>query len=411
MTRRAIPVRAVVAVCAAVAATLPGAATASPVHVRTPGVVVATFDTGTNPWHPCFRRPGLTHPRQNVPAYPASSRPLKLTFGKTYAASLAASRKALKAVESETLYHVPGTNLSFYGGNKADTELVDDYPHGAQASSQIACPELGLAPDAQLVILNWYDEPSGQDAMIRWVAAQKWIDVVHLNIQDVPRVVSDERIATLNATGKLVVIAAGNGVAGAGASYPMELSAYNAPPGSLVAGANDNGGYTYFSNLDPHVVMDGMGTEAAAPASYGRTTFSGTSSASPRITGYAARLIADVRKAFGHTGYGLVRVPKGRARPKQGPLTDGVLTAAELHEVIRKTADPNPHPSRYDGDPDLTSVPQPADLPAAFYPKMGYGEVSEHTIAAAVAVLTGSKPMPERPVEDAFYAASESSRR
>ena len=52
-------------------------------------------------------------------------------------------------------------------------------------------------------------------------------------------------------------------------------------------------------------------------------------------------------------------------------------------------------------------IPQPVGLPAAFYPKMGYGEVSEHTAPAALNVLLGKAPMPARPAEDAFYAASE----
>ena len=410
-------VRRGVVALALVAVALPGApgATAAP-KPKPAAVVVATFDTGTNPFHPCWRRPGLTHPRSRTPSYPASSTPLKLSFRKTYEESLKASKKALAAVEPDTLYHVPGTNLSFYGGNGAATELVDNYPHGAQASSQIACGgAYGLAPDAQLVVLNWYDDPASANALMSWVARQSWIDVVHLNIQDVPVVIADESVREIIDSGKLVVIAAGNGVAGLGASYPMELSAYNGPKGSLIAGANDNGGYTTFSNLDPHVVMDGFNTEAAQPYGFGSTLFNGTSSASPRITGYAARLIADTRARWGHSGKGLVTIPAGRPRPKTGPLADGTLSVAELHEVVRKTANPNPHASRYDGTPSnsLTYpvVPQPADLPYAFYPKMGYGEVSEHTLPTALAVLNGTKALPARPVEDAFYAASESLRR
>lgn len=393
---------------------LPGAE-AKPAKVPPPAaVVVATFDTGTNPFHPCFRRPGLAHPRQRTADYPAASKPMALTLGRTYEESLARSKKALAAAQPETLYHVPGTNLSFYGGERAATEFVDDYPHGAQASSQIACAEFGLAPDAQLLVLNWYDDYPRSWELVDWVAAQPWIDVVHLNIQDTPTVLAEQHIAALNATGKMVVLAAGNGVQGQGASYPSELSSYNAPKGSLLAGANDNGGYTTFSNLDPHVVMDGKHTVAAGARDFGTARFGGTSSASPRITGYVTRVIADARARWGHTGSGLLTIPAGRPRPKTGPLADGSLTAAELHEVVRKTANPNPHASRYDGDRATPVIdhgtPQPADLPFAFYPKMGYGEVSEHTLPDANAVLNGTKPMPSRPVEDAFYAASEAMR-
>src|SRR5688500_4515115 len=72
----------------------------------TPALVVATFDTGTNPFHPCFRRPGLDHPAQRTPTYPQSSRPLRLTFGESYDDSLAASERALESIEPETLYHL-----------------------------------------------------------------------------------------------------------------------------------------------------------------------------------------------------------------------------------------------------------------------------------------------------------------
>lgn len=413
-------IRRTLILCALVASVMP----ATPAYAHHPAalddraadpVVVATFDTGTNPWHPCFSRPGQAHPRDVINTYPANSKAIPLSFRPTYQQSKAASASALAGIEPFTLHHVPDTNLSFYGGVSAATNFVDDYPHGAQASSQIGCSAYGMAPNAQLVILNWYDDPSEQVKLTDWVAAQPWIDVVHFNIQDIPyplyRPVT-RSIEAVIAAGKMVVIAGGNGVAGYGASYPMELSSYNGPPGSLIAGANDNDGWTVFSNLDPHVVSDGLGTVAAAPTGFGSTGFSGTSSASPRITGYVARIIGQLRAAFGHTGNGLVTIPNGAPRPTVGPLSDGVLKASELHEIVRRTANPNPHASRYDGTRDLFyGVPQPAELPFAFYPKMGFGEVSEHTMPDAFDVASGARPMPERPVEDEFYAASEQLRR
>ncbi|HEV2755988.1 MAG TPA: S8/S53 family peptidase [Actinomycetota bacterium] len=382
-------------------------------------VVVATFDTGTNPFHPCFRRDwsGVKTPRDVVRNYPTSASPLPLKLLDGYTPSRKASERALKSIKGERLYYVPGTNLSFYGvGPQAHEQLVDDYPHGSQASSQIACKEFGLAPNVHLVILNWYHEQTSTAALVRWVAKQDWIDVVHFNIQDLPHPVvggSPEQMTLPISKDKMVVIAAGNGVGGFGASYPMELSQWNGPPGSLIAGANDNGGWSSYSNLDPHVVMDGCGTAAAESHGYGDTEFSGTSSASPRLTGYVARILGELRADLGHVwGRGLLTIPQGAPRPKTGPIADGKLTAAELHEVVRKTADPNPHESTYDGLPCVDStVPQPAPLPFAFYPKMGYGEVSEKTLADAVDVAAGRSPMPERPHEDAFYEQSETLRR
>lgn len=378
-------------------------------------VVVATFDTGTNPFHPCFRRDwtDVESPRDLIPTYPADALPVPLTFADSYSESLAESQDALQAIEPEKLHFVPGTNLSFYG--TAWSEFVDDYPHGAQASSQIACEAYGLAPDSHLVVLNWYDNNSAGPDLIRWAASQPWIDVVHLNIQDYPMpVFPAPEIEDVIASGKVVVIAAGNGVAGLGPSYPMELSRWNGPPGSLIAGANDNGGYAAYSNLNPHVVMDGCGTVAAHPTNYGETSFSGTSSASPRITGYVARILGILRAEYGHTGDGLLTIPPDSPHPASGPLADGVLTAAEMHDAVRATANPNPHASYFDGTGGFGScipwgLPQPVDSPVAVYAKMGYGEVSEHTLPAAVELLAGRAPRPER-TEDVFYEVSETIR-
>ena len=387
---------------------------AQPPPPRPAPVVVATFDTGTNPFHPCFRRAknGMRKLRKTVPHYPAHSERLPLTFTDGYEASLTASRPALDSIQPEKLYYVPNTNLSFYGiGENAAQQFVDDYPHGAQASSQIGCEAYGMGSNAHLVILNWYDSVERLD-MVEWVTNQSWIDIVHLNIQDVPLPgLKEERIEALIASGKLVVIAAGNGVQGQGANYPMELSRWNGPPGSLIAGANDNGGWQLYSNLNPHVVMDGAGTVAAEPYGYGETSFAGTSSASPRISGSAAQLLGRLRALFGHTGNGLLSIPPGKPRPSSGPLADGELRSSELHEVIRKTADPNPHESKYDGGTNIYHTPQPVDLPFAFYPKMGYGEVSEHTIDHAVDVAAGRAPMPERSEEDRFFERSEDLRK
>lgn len=42
-----------------------------------------------------------------------------------------------------------------------------------------------------------------------------------------------------------------------------------------------------------------------------------------------------------------------------------------------------------------------------YYAKMGYGEVSEHTVDDALRVVLGTQAMPLRPIEDAAYARSE----
>lgn len=71
---------------------LAGIARPSPAAAQEPPapVVVATFDTGTNPFHPCFRRAWpeeVDHPSDLIPSYPPTSLRLNLTFGETYALS------------------------------------------------------------------------------------------------------------------------------------------------------------------------------------------------------------------------------------------------------------------------------------------------------------------------------------
>jgi hypothetical protein len=402
-----------------------------------PHVVVATLDTGTNPLHPSFRRDQPHHPSTFIPGYPASAESVQLSFEDTFGDTLDASKPALaKLKEKRFPYWFPGTNLIGTWASQTDAIPIFDtraqagatHSHGASASSQIAGTDMGLAPEAFLVIMDrTLNNASGGATSadvyrtngdgLRWAADQPWIDIIHTNIQNIVPLGGNqvpyepgyhEAVEYALSKGKLVISAGGNWYA-----EPTETSPHAGPPGVLAAGANDNCGYTDYSNPDPHVVMDGYGTVAAAPNGFGTTTFSGTSSASPRTTGYAAQLLLEIRRAFGYTDGmvdgALMVLPAGTTLPAAGPLADGRLVAAELHEVIRKTANPNPHASIWDGTQG-TCVPQPAALPFSFYPKMGYGEVSEHTIQAAIDVSLGKAPMPVRTVEDAFFTASEGAR-
>lgn len=397
---------------------------------REPHVVVATLDTGTNPFHPTWRRDQFRHPASFIPGYPISARPVELTFTSSFTGSVNASTIALNRFkEDDYPKWIPGTNLIGAWAKASDTLPIfqkgsTSHSHGAQASSQIAGTEFGMAPETWVVIMDRTDDPATNAKVytanaegLRWAAQQPWIDIIHTNIQHIaplagnPTPVDDpdhEAVFDPIAAGKLVVSAGGNWYA-----ESTETSPHAGPAGVLAAGANDNCGYTEFSNPNPHVVMDGASTVSAEPSGFGTASFGGTSSGSPRTTGYAAKLLLEIRRAFGYTDGmhdgALVLLDNETPRPAQGPLADGRLTAAELHEVIRKTANPNPHPSMWDGAQG-TCIPQPADYPVAFYPKMGYGEVSEHTIGQALAVAIGQAPMPARPVEDMFYAASEQAR-
>ncbi|HVE62386.1 MAG TPA: S8/S53 family peptidase [Mycobacteriales bacterium] len=429
MSRHRSALAAVLAV-AAVAAGAAHAAAPEPAAYR-PHVVVATLDTGTNPFHPAWRRSQHGHPSTFIRGYPTSAKAARLSFKADQEASVAASEAALEVfATSRHPVWIPGTNIVGTWAHASDQLPIFDandtdaptHSHGASASSQIAGRGLGMAEDAYVVIMDRTSDggvhPYEANADgLRWAADQPWIDIIHTNIQNpVPLAQPStplypgyaDAVAYALSKGKLVVSAGGNFYAEA-----TETSPHAGPPGVLVAGANDNCGWTTFSNPDPHVVMDGADTVAASPTSFETTSFGGTSSASPRISGYVAELLLRLRRHYryagGVEGGALLRLARSQRRPATGPLADGQLTAAELHEVVRKTADPRSHRSTYDGKTGFDCVPEPAAGPA-YYPKVGYGEVSEHTIGAAFAVATGNRPMPARPDEDRFYEQSEALR-
>ena len=417
-----------------------GPGDASELPLYEPHVVVATLDTGGNLFHPTWTRNETRHPSLYIPGYPPAAASLNLTVTDDFVESVKMSVPELeKLIAGMHPYWVQGTNIIGTWAHETDQEPVFDIEnglagepgsnsHGSQASSQIAGLDYSIAPEAFIVIMDRTNQgatsPSvyGSNAAgLRWAADQPWIDIIHTNIQNpvplankhtgqIPAPFADgypEAVFYALSKGKIVVSAGGNFWAEA-----TETSPHAGPRGVLVAGANDNCGYTDFSNPNPHVVMDGYQTVSAAPMGFGDGTFGGTSSASPRISGYVAQLLLEIRRAFNYTGGiedgALVVLEEGQA-PSSGPLADGTLTGPELLDVVRKTANPNPHASKFDGGTGIC-IPQPVDLPAAFYPKMGYGEVSEHTIGAALAVSLGQQPMPARPAEDAYFLLSDTLR-
>lgn len=380
-------------------------------------VVVATFDTGTNPFHPCFREPALADPADRIPTYPDSSVPLDLAFRETYQESVEASQEALGSITDDTLYHVPDTRISYWSATaSADSSpLVDTAGHGAQASSQIACEEFGFGTNVQLVILdrrqtggsnvgNWTQQ-------VAWAADQPWIDILHMNIAvPFPYPWRSSETHAAAESGRLVVSAAGNGVGNFAPGYPAETGRYSGVAGTLLAGMVGNAGWNIHGNMDPHVVMDGEATDAADWNSMGETTFDGTSSASPRTAGYAARLLGILRAQWGHDGAGLLTIPEGEPAPESGILADRELTDEELHRVIRKTAVPWTHPSRFDDGSGWLQPAAPDLAEDASYAKIGYGEISEFSLLHGVSVASGEAPMPDRPVADRHYETSETMR-
>lgn len=430
--RRAVPAL----LGAALGATLLAAQPSAPAFPQSPDdvrVVVATLDTGVNPLHPTHRREGATaHPSTYLEGFPADAPAARLTMTDDFEADLEDSQEALEAF-AEGFAWVPGTQIIGAWSGPGDEDPVFTGPdgtqyHGGPAASQIAGAGYGFSEEALLLIMD--RSPQGASdpdssigstnaAGLRWAADQPWVDVIHTNIQNPVPLAPDagpfpgyaDAVAYSVSMGKVVVSAGGNFYA-----LPTETSPHAGPSGVLVVGANDNcGGPTDFSNPDPHVVSDGYETVAADPDGYGEVSFGGTSSASPRVAGYVAELILRVRREVGHVGGitegALVLIADEAKRPAAGPLADGRLDAPEVHEIVRRTAEPDGHESRFDGGAGTCIPLLTSNADGTWYAKMGYGEVSEHTIDLAVDVALGRTAMPERPGADRMYDASEELRR
>lgn len=400
-------------------------------------VVIVDSDSGANVLHSAFRSENRAHPSTFLPGYPADTKAIEITVLPDWDASVEASTPTLSALRgTDEMFWIPGTKFIGLHAHPLDEVPVFDprgskNVHGARTSSQAAGIGYSYAPEAWLVSFDHQvDRPSDplppganvapsvfemSGRTFRWAADQPWVDVIHVALwnpqplsPDLPSPVESYQpfagqaadVAYAVAKGKFVAAAAGNTH-----PEPSEFNSWSGPPGVLAVGANDNCGW-YTAAHNPDVVMDGGNTTAVDTGGFGNSTFGGTSGASSLATGYAAHLIYEARAALGHdpTQPGvLLALPQSAERPGQGPLADGQLTVLELHEVIRKTADPRSHPSRFDGGQRGCNDEQNLSADPAFvFEHMGYGEISEHTLPHALAVLLGTEAMPVRS-EDQYY--------
>lgn len=436
------------ATSALVAALMASALAAAPTdgqRTTTDEVVIAIVDSGIVPTHPVFRRQARTeHPSSYLVGYPSDAPAAQFAFSEDRQADFDRSEAAF-AIVADGFAWVPGTNIVGTMTFENDpTPLVDrttpsiDHEHGNFMASAAAGGGLtadghpwSFAPEALLVMIDIDNGPQVEGVLnpveftsviwrraaegIRWAAEQPWIDVITLARgmppANNPIVFQDflHAIEEAVAAGKLVINAAGNFAADPSFAQPVQ-----GVPGTLNVGANDNCGPVVGSSGFPHVVADGTAVIMADADSYGEDRSSGTSFSSPRVAGYAAEALRRVRAAVGHrTRQGALVNAAPELVPTAGPLSDGVLAADELHDAIRVTANPFSHESALDGDQtgtalDFRCYPGNTAIEGteAGYAKMGYGEVSEHTIDALVDLLMGRLDRPDRQ-EDRWYEHSE----
>ncbi|MGQ0536091.1 MAG: S8 family serine peptidase [Methanobacteriota archaeon] len=380
--------------------------------------VVAVIDTGIRPAEVEYTDAGLVDdPASYVTAYPDDATPIGTELS--------------DAVRGR-LYYIPETRVVgaiSFGDHRTESScqgsllrpIYDDCGHGNAVSRILleASPEI-LLVHVEVGNVGEQGEVDGLSLGLAWAAAQPWIDVISISWQTfagLPLGVADLAEATRTATdaGKVVVVAAGNGLTGRGQAPDRSAtwtSPIAGPSWTLTVGAvRDCSGRDY--------AWHGIPVDVAARSPIG----GGTSYAAPVVSGAAGRVIAAARGFSADFGEGarggaLVLVPSGFPQPASGPLSDGRLERRELEAALEKTAaypnaaltSPEHCSDGVEGTAGLADWTQPATGTVAESPFEGFGVVDASTAAAAYEVVVGARAMPERPAEETLASGGDAAR-
>lgn len=419
-----------------------------------PTAVVAVVDTGINPYHVVFRDRSAAaqrHPSTRFPGYPRDALPLRLSLDAgSYAEAMEQDCESVwRRVVPGQLYWVPGTTvvgaISFNGALRGDCgelsyaplHVLDRNGHGTMTASRAVGRTHGACRGCPVVAVHGYTTEA-----VAWTGAQAhWLDVeshswgpivpawspVDQPALGAPYVNDPSLVRAIetSAQAHLSFWASGNGVATRGGvlGHPTQVDP-RLTPSVLSVGGHDSGRVITWSDAPPHLASDACSSWAAVHDS---TTVerdsvgSGTSAATPYVAGGALAILVDARRLLGDARTGVrgtgpdAVVAAGRARGvRTGPLADGRLTLAEWRRLLLTTATSRPAASPDDGPPcvveglglysatPVTWAQVPPQVPGHLL--IGYGAVDPPALAAARAVLRGARPLPDRPVEDDYFA-------
>lgn len=304
-------------------------------------VVVATIDSGINPYHEAFRRPGRTaHPATYLTGFPESARPLDLTFSAdSYWDAVQADQEVWSRIQLATTYWVPGTNLfvrdqgdvSFATAGTDEKPILDEVGHGTNVAGAVN----QAFPGATILAVE-----STRNGALEWAASQPWVDVISLSYSGPasgPFAPVSDGIQAAREHGKMLVVSAGNN------PTPHVLFRPNGPPQAIsVGGAHpDDRADAFVTSKGPDVVsnftLQGLPQAQTLEA---RGSAVGTSFSAPNVAGTLAHAIERLRRRAGDTNEstrdGLVEVPPAMA---QAPyLGDGVLDSGELRSAMNRSA-------------------------------------------------------------------------
>lgn len=307
-------------------------------------------------------------------------------------------RGPLGDLQTNTLYYVRGTRLLIWTGMRGAGPVDQgDNEHGTGVASLAGGRTLGHAPDALIVMaLDHFD------LSWAWMAKQNWIDVGTSSAYDpllgaAPVVcVGTAAVKAVRESGRLPFLIAGNGY------FDTTGAAIGQSPHVVrVGGTNEDGTSRLPGDGSNPASYSGRGYDIAEQyaftiAAYGTpdgyVEAGGTSGSTPLVASRAAGLIAYARQLVGDRGTGartgaLVVAPRGAKIPKQGPLSDGRLTANELLSAQLATAKPaRTEPTRFAVE--------------------GYGLFDDEAQALVERVLAGLAELPERTTDDTAYSAA-----
>ena len=381
-------------------------------------VVVAVMEPGGfNVLHQEFRTANGRDPV--LPAGMPAMTGVDLPNSGDFAERLAAAQKGpLGSLAPGRLYRIAGTRIIGVmagGDNLQPVDVFANPGHGTGVAGALGGLVHGTDPNVLLVLVTSVDRAAWE-----WVAQQPWIDFVEASYLSVngsgtigvgrtptlQQLTCEEgpSVATLISRGRLVFSAQGNTEQVGALEPPSGL------PGVIHVGGVDSRGATWLpgdaspdQNITastptrPYDVGELYSFPSLAPDSLTATAwFGGTSGATPRLVGDAARLVEFSRHLLGttsraSTGVALASAGPHARRPNVGPLHDGTLTSSELESVLFSTAQPA------------------SPVPNAFMVE-GYGGYGQAAITVAEQVLTGSKPEPDRSVDDEQKTAVDTER-
>jgi hypothetical protein len=381
-----------------------------------------------------------------------------------YAAAVEKDAAIWDSITEGQLYWIPGTRIigaisfgaggtlcptvpvppanQLVQGNCAEHRILDDFGHGSMTASRMAAGNHSLNPDGLIVSIEAGDAAKSLD----FVVQSGFIDVVSNSWGSLlPTVAEQELARQVEAAGKraLFLFASGNGLGfiNGVVGQPTYISP-TFTPSVLIVGAHDNGYATLWHGAPPHIVADGYGGWRAHSRDLVEYSPSAesccTSTSAPYASGGAAAILLEARKILGDTRTGLRGdgdegiLAEGSANATLGPLADGKLTLGELKAVLLHTANPRPPITSQTSDDGLlhwTATPgdTPTDpwlgdnpyclacwtspVPLSQIPSqislvasIGYGAITTASVRNSAQVFSGQLPMPERTVEDQYFA-------